>query len=73
MSQRQCPPQLSQTQLPTIWTVPEKMWQKIRPLLPSEKQPGTPGRPNVPFLKGPKRHPLRFAHWLSVEGSSRRL
>jgi transposase len=27
------------------------MWHKIRPLLPPEKEPGTPGRPSVPFRK----------------------
>jgi putative transposase len=27
------------------------MWQKVRHFLPPEKQPGTPGRPNVPFRK----------------------
>lgn len=35
--------------LPTIWTVPEAMWQRIRDILPPEKPPGTPGRPGVPF------------------------
>jgi putative transposase len=40
-----------QVQLPTIWTIPDQMWQKIRPLLGVEKEPGTPGRRPVPFRK----------------------
>lgn len=36
-----------QLTLPTIWDVPEDLWQKIQPLLPPEKQPGTPGRPPI--------------------------
>src|SRR3954449_12313959 len=40
-----------QVQLPTIWTIPDQMWQRIRPLFPPEKEPGTPGRPPVPFRK----------------------
>jgi putative transposase len=51
MSQRQYQRELDPTQLPTIWTIPEKMWQEIRPLLPPEKEPGTPGRTPVPFRK----------------------
>ena len=37
--------------LPTIWRVPDDVWAMIRPLLPPEKPPGTPGRPAVPFRK----------------------
>jgi hypothetical protein len=52
MSQQQYQRELNRTQLPTLWTIPEKMWQKIRPLLPPEKEPGTPGRTTpVPFRK----------------------
>ena len=43
--------ELKRVQLPTIWTIPEKMWQRMRPLLPAEKEPHTPGRPPVPFRK----------------------
>lgn len=43
--------ELNRTQLPTIWTIPQKMWQRIRPLFPPEKEPATPGRPPVPFRK----------------------
>lgn len=35
--------------LPPIWTVPDSMWERIRNILPQEKQKGTPGRPCVPF------------------------
>lgn len=38
-------------QLPTIWRVPDLMWERIQPLLPPEKEAGTPGRPSVPFRK----------------------
>jgi transposase len=43
--------ELKRVQLPTIWTIPEKMWQQMHPLLPTEKEPDTPGRPPVPFRK----------------------
>ena len=43
--------ELQRTQLPTIWEVPDRMWEQIRDLLPPEKEPGTPGRPPVPFRK----------------------
>jgi transposase len=33
----------------TIWRVTNRMWKDVKPLLPPEKQPGTPGRPAVPF------------------------
>jgi transposase len=42
---------LRQKQLPTIWEIPDSMWEHIEPLLPPEKSPGTPGRPVVPFRK----------------------
>lgn len=35
--------------LPTLWTVPDQMWNRIKDILPQEKQAGTPGRPCVPF------------------------
>jgi transposase len=34
---------------PTIWTIPDALWEECRPLLPPEKPPGTTGRPAVPF------------------------
>jgi hypothetical protein len=51
MCQREYQRELKQVQLPTIWTIPERMWHRIQPLLPSEKDPGTPGRPPLPFRK----------------------
>jgi transposase len=36
------------TTLETIWYIPDDLWDKIRPLLGREKQPGTVGRPPVP-------------------------
>lgn len=41
----------SQRQLGTIWEVPDELWCRIRHVLPAEKEPGTPGRPPVPFRK----------------------
>jgi putative transposase len=41
--------QLQRSQLPTIWTIPDPMWEQVQELLPKEKEPGTPGRPPVPF------------------------
>jgi transposase len=37
------------TTLETIWYIPDDLWDKVRPLLGREKQPGTVGRPTVPF------------------------
>jgi hypothetical protein len=37
------------TTLWTIWYIPNDLWDKIRPLLGREKQPGTFGRSPVPF------------------------
>jgi transposase len=34
---------------PTIWRIPDPLWEECRPLLPPEKPAGTPGRPAVPF------------------------
>jgi hypothetical protein len=51
MCQREYQQELKRVQLPTIWTIPDRMWQKIRPLLPPEKDPGTPGRPPEAFRK----------------------
>ena len=35
--------------LRTIWRIPDDLWTELQPLLPSEKPPGTAGRPVVPF------------------------
>lgn len=51
MCQEKCEGELQRTQLPTIWEVPDPMWEQIRDLLPPEKEAGTPGRPPVPFRK----------------------
>jgi transposase len=51
MCQREYRGDLKRTQLPTIWTIPDEMWQKIHPLLGKEKEPGSPGRPPVSFRK----------------------
>lgn len=37
--------------LPTLWKVPDPMWQRIKQVLPKEKPPGTPGRPCLPFRR----------------------
>lgn len=31
--------------------IPDELWEMIKPLLPNEKEPGTNGRPVVPFRK----------------------
>jgi hypothetical protein len=36
---------------PTLWTLPDPLWEECRPLLPPEKAPGTPGRPAVPLRR----------------------
>jgi putative transposase len=49
MCEEQYRRELQSVQLPTIWKIPDEMWSRIRPLFPPEKEPGTPGRPPVPF------------------------
>jgi hypothetical protein len=49
MCEEQYQRELEDVQLPTIWKIPDEMWQRISPLFPPEKEPGTPGRPPVPF------------------------
>lgn len=49
MSQADYERQVQETQLGTLWEIPDAMWERIEPLLPEEKVPGTPGRPPVPF------------------------
>ena len=41
--------QVEKRQLPTIWRIPDLMWERIRAWLPPEKPAGTPGRPEVSF------------------------
>jgi putative transposase len=41
----------TQTSEETIWHVPDDLWSLIAPLFGPEKQPGTPGRPAVPFRR----------------------
>lgn len=36
---------------PTLWAMPDALWDECRPLLPPEKAPGTPGRPAVPLRR----------------------
>ena len=36
---------------PTLWRVPDDLWDECRPLLPPEKPLGTTGRPVVPFRR----------------------
>ncbi len=44
-------PALQPKQLPTIWRIPDAVWERIRGLLPPEKPSGTPGRPAVGFRR----------------------
>ena len=41
----------TETSLDTIWHTPDDLWSLLAPLLGPEKQPGTPGRPAVPFRR----------------------
>ena len=46
-----CQREYQRVHLPTIWTTPDKMWQRIRPRLPPEKAPGAPEHPPYPSEK----------------------
>jgi putative transposase len=41
--------ELQRRPLPTLWEIPDDMWNWIQYLFPPEKPLGTPGRPIVPF------------------------
>jgi putative transposase len=41
--------ELQRQPLPTVWEIPDDMWNWIQFLFPPEKPLGTPGRPVVPF------------------------
>lgn len=49
MHQNDYEQKLQNNQLPTIWAIPDELWQRIKVVLPAEKPPGTPGRPPIPF------------------------
>ena len=49
MHRQQYAEKSNEKQLPTIWRIPDRMWHRIQALLPPEKEPGTPGRPAIPF------------------------
>ena len=36
---------------PTIWRIPDALWEECRPLFPPEKPLGTEGRPVVPYRR----------------------
>lgn len=60
---------LRNDQLPTLWEIPDPLWERIKEALPAEKPPGTPGRPPVPFRKilNGILHVLRTGcHWKAV-------
>ncbi len=37
--------------MPTIWHVPDDLWEEFKHVLPPEKPAGTVGRPNTPYRK----------------------
>lgn len=49
MTRQKYEQQVRRGNLPTIWKVPDAMWQHIQDLFPPPKAPGTPGRPPVPY------------------------
>ncbi len=49
MCQHQYQQEVQRQSLPTIWEIPDDMWNWIHFLFPPEKALGTPGRPVVPF------------------------
>ena len=49
MCRNQYQQELQRRPLPTLWEIPDDMWNWIQFLFPPEKALGTPGRPVVPF------------------------
>src|SRR2546425_6039097 len=49
MCRHQYQQEIQRQQLPTLWEIPDDMWNWIQYLFPPEKPLGTPGRPVVPF------------------------
>lgn len=49
MHQPEYEQQLQNDQLPTLWAIPDLLWERMKAALPAEKPPGTPGRPPIPF------------------------
>jgi len=49
MCQKDYKQKLREKQLPTIWELPDEMWNRIRHFLPEEKALNTPGRPPIPY------------------------
>jgi len=37
--------------MPTIWHIPDDLWQEFKQVLPPEKKPRTVGRPAVPYRR----------------------
>jgi len=37
--------------MPTIWHIPDDLWEEFRKVLPPEKKPATVGRPIVPYRR----------------------
>ncbi len=37
--------------MPTIWHIPDDLWEEFRKVLPPEKKPSTVGRPAVPYRR----------------------
>ena len=37
--------------MPTIWHIPDDLWEEFKQVLPPEKKPDTVGRPAVPYRK----------------------
>src|SRR5215207_11214673 len=70
-SERRCPmvSHHDASAAPTLWRMPDDLWEVCRRMLPPEKPPGTRGRPVVPFrqvLDG-ILHVLRTGcHWKAV-------
>ena len=55
-----------------IITIPDKLWDEVKAILPMEKPLKTIGRPMLPYRKA-RWYSLYFENWMPVEDVTKRI